>query len=178
MVSQSAVVWNVNMGSELTPSDNFVGAATENTQNSTWNSLTSVPQTAMVLQDSTGSSAAGVTLDITGDDVRGQNLNSGAEIFNSWIGGLGHTANMTLKGLSITHSYDLIIYSDWWWKNGDSYPVSQTIGTGMTGTIYMNRILTGDRWDRPRADRRHQPRKRGNGSGQCGQLVSHHGPRS
>ena len=143
MVSQNTIVWNVNIGNQLTPSDNYVGAAPENTQNSTWNSVTSVPQTNMALQDSTGSSAAGVTFDITGSNVGNQNLNSGDEIFYSWIGGLGATANMTLKGLSITHSYDLIIYSDWWWKDGNSYPVSQTIGGGLTGTIYVNRILSG-----------------------------------
>ena len=143
MVSQSTTVWNVNIGSQVTTSDNYVGAATENTQNSTWNSVTSVPQTTMALLDSTGSSTAGVTFDITGSNVGNQNLNSGDEIFYSWIGGLGATANLTLKGLSISHSYDLIIYSDWWWKDGNSYPVSQTTGTGLTGTIYLNRILSG-----------------------------------
>ncbi len=143
MVSQNMTVWNVNMSGQITTVDNFVGAAPENTVNSTWNRVTSVPQTAMALKDSAGATTAGVTFDITGSNVAAQNLNSGPKIFNGYIGGLGATANMTLKGLSISHSYDLIIYSDWWWKNGDSYPVRQTIGTGLTGTIYVNRLLSG-----------------------------------
>ena len=143
MVSQNIAVWNVNMSGQITTVDNFVGAAAENTVNSTWNRVTSVPQTAMALKDSAGATTAGVTFDITGSNVAAQNLNSGPKIFNGYIGGLGATANMTLKGLSISHSYDLIIYSDWWWKNGDSYPVRQTIGSGLTGTIYVNRLLSG-----------------------------------
>ena len=137
-------VWNVNFGSQITPSDNYVGAAVENTQNSTWNSITSTPQAAMALADSTGSSAAGVTLDLTSSkNISTTNLNGGDEIFFSYIGGAGATSDLTIKGLTMIKTYDLIIYSDWWWKNGDSYPVTQTAGTGLTSTIYINRILSG-----------------------------------
>ena len=49
---------------------------------------------------------------------------------------------MTLKGLSITNTYDIVFYSDWWWRNGDAFPMTQTIGTGSSGTIYLNRITS------------------------------------
>jgi hypothetical protein len=51
---------------------------------------------------------------------------------------------MTIKGLSMSKTYDIVIYSDWYWKDGDSgYPVTQTLGTGLVGTIYVNRLLGG-----------------------------------
>ncbi|MCX6873755.1 MAG: hypothetical protein NTW21_08100 [Verrucomicrobia bacterium] len=137
-------VWNVNFGGSITPSDNYVGAAPENTPNSTWNSVTTSPQTAMALADSTGSSAAGVTLDLRGPGIGGHSLTSGDKIFANYIGGLGATVNMTIKGLSPSGTYDLIIYSDWYWNDGNSgYPVTQTVGTGLTGTIYVNHLVGG-----------------------------------
>ena len=102
-----------------------------------------MPQTSLLLADSTGITTAGVAFDIIGSNVGNQSLTTGDKIFTGYIGGAGATANMTIKGLSMTNSYDLVIYSDWYWKNGDAYPVSQTIGTGMSGTIYLNRILSG-----------------------------------
>jgi hypothetical protein len=50
---------------------------------------------------------------------------------------------MTLGGLTIAKTYDILFYSDWYWKNGDSLPITQTAGTGLTGTFYLNRILSG-----------------------------------
>jgi hypothetical protein len=143
VIPQNTTVWNVNMGGQITTADNYVGAASENTPNSTWNRVASVPQTNMALKDSTGATTAGVTLNLTGSNVAMQNLLSGDKIFNGYIGGAGATANLTIGGLSATNSYDVIIYSDWWWKNGDSYPVRQTIGTGLASTIYVNRLLSG-----------------------------------
>ena len=144
LAAEASPVWNVNMGnSQITTADNYVGAAPENTRNSAWNNIASVPQAGLLLADSAGNTAAGVTLNMIGTNVGNQALISGDKIFNGYIGGAGATANMTIKGLSMTNSYDLVFYSDWWWKNGDAYPVRQTIGNGLTGTVYLNRILSG-----------------------------------
>nr|MCU0794904.1 autotransporter-associated beta strand repeat-containing protein [Akkermansiaceae bacterium] len=138
-------VWNVqfasNSGNQITTTENFIGAATENTANSTWNRVATLPQTAMALKKSNGENT-GVTLDFTGGNIGTQNLINGAKIFNSRVGG-GTTSTLTLKGLSVANSYDLVIYSDWWWKNGDSLPITQTAGTGLTGTFFLNRVLSG-----------------------------------
>jgi hypothetical protein len=75
-----------------------------------------------------------------------QTLNSGPEIFNEWTTGAGTTVfTMMLEGLSTAPgiTYDLIVYSDWWWNNGANFPVAQTVGTGLTGTVYLNHIKTG-----------------------------------
>ncbi len=136
-------VWNVQFadaGNQITTADNFIGAATENTANSTWNRVASVPQAGMVLKKSTGENTS-ITLDFSGGSLGTQNLLSGHKIFNSRAG--GGTCNLTLKGLTIANSYDLIVYSDWWWKNGDALPVTQTSGSGLTGTFFINRVLTG-----------------------------------
>jgi len=142
-------VWNLQVaneaGNQITTANNFMGAAAENTANSTWNRVATLPQVGMLLKNSTGSDTAGVNIDLTSSDgasVKTQNLNSGDKIFNSRIGG-GVSVNMTLKGLSITNSYDIVFYSDWWWKDGDAYPITQTIGSGLVGTIHLNRVLSG-----------------------------------
>ncbi|MCF7674158.1 MAG: tandem-95 repeat protein, partial [Akkermansiaceae bacterium] len=134
----SPKVWNVNIGSELTTSDNFIGAATENTANSTWNNVGIVTNQALV--DSTGA-AGTVTLTFGGGaDNLGNNTITGPEIFATW---LKHSANttpiaMTLGGLGPANTYDLVIYSDWYWQSGEPFPVTQTAGTGMSGTVTLN----------------------------------------
>lgn len=138
-----STVWNVQLasqvGNQISPADNFIGAASENTAGSSWNRIASLPQTNMALVDST-SANLGVALDMTSSNSIGtQNLTSGHKIFNSYVGGLGATSQLTLKGLSMTNAYDIVIYSDWWW-GGDAYPVSLTKGSGLTETIYINRI--------------------------------------
>ncbi len=137
-----STVWNLQIASQsanqITTAENFIGAATENTANSTWNRVASLPQSGMILKDSAGV-ITDVTFDMTSSNSIGtQNLTSGNKIFNSWVGGAGATSNMTLKGLSIANSYDIVFYSDWWW-GGDAYPISQTIGSGMSGTVFINR---------------------------------------
>ena len=138
-------VWNLQVASQaanqITEADDFTGAAAENTENSTWNRVAALSQADMPLLDSTGSAASGISLDLTspeGAAIGTQNLNSGDKIFNSRIGG-GVSANMTLKGLSITNSYDIVFYSDWWWGFG-FYPITQTLGTGSGGTVFINGI--------------------------------------
>ena len=137
-------VWNVQLASDsanqIATGENYIGAATENTANSTWNRVASLPQTGMALKNSTGATT-GVTLDFSGGSINTQNLISGDKIFNSRVGG-GSTSTLTLKGLSLANSYDLIIYSDWWWQNGDALPITQTVGSGLTGTFFLNRRLT------------------------------------
>lgn len=142
LTAEASTVWNVNFGKDrITPTDNFVGAASENTQNSTWNNIDSVPQTHLLLADSTASTAAGVTFDIVGSKVGNQGLKTGDKIFTGYIAGAGSTATMNFKGLSMTNSYDLVFYSDWYWQ-GEAYPVKQTVGTGMSATVYLNRIAS------------------------------------
>ncbi|OYV04660.1 MAG: hypothetical protein CFE26_15700, partial [Verrucomicrobiales bacterium VVV1] len=107
-------VWNVQLasqsGNQITTTDNFIGAATENTANSTWNRVASLPQTGMVLKRSSGDNT-GVTLDFSGGSIGTQNVLTGDKIFNSRVGG-GSTSTLTLKGLSMANSYDLVVYSD------------------------------------------------------------------
>jgi hypothetical protein len=67
--AHAATVWNVNIGNEITPSDNFVGAAPENTPNSFWNSATPGTIAAstsynLALNDSTNT-ATSATLTLT-----------------------------------------------------------------------------------------------------------------
>jgi hypothetical protein len=143
------IVWNVNIGNEITTGDNFKGAATENTTNSTWNSVINpLPKTNVALLTSSGLTSP-ARLDISAVNggnnfgMASRDITTGPEIFRSYIGGAGSIVTMLLHGLPANHTYDLIIYSDWYWKNGDSgYPVTQTIGTGLSGTIFTNRIFT------------------------------------
>jgi hypothetical protein len=141
-------VWNVNMASNqaidtITTSENYFGAAPENTANSTWNNIVTSAN-GIALADSTGSNSVGVTLDLSalqgvtplnpyGPGVPG----TGDEIFNTYLSGGGVTSNMTIKNL-LAGTYDLIIYADWYWGGSVAYPVTQTVGTGLTGTVYVN----------------------------------------
>ncbi len=140
-----STVWNVQFasssGNQITTADNFIGAATENTANSTWNRVATLPQTGMVLKKSTSENTS-ISLDFNGGSLGTQNLLSGSKIFNSRVGG-GSTSTMTLKGLTIANSYDLVVYSDWWWKNGDALPITQTSGSGLVGTFFINRVQSG-----------------------------------
>ena len=89
--ARADVVWNVNIGSniavgqgsEITTGDNYVGAATENTTNSTWNAVNN--NSVFNLLDSTGTSGT-VTFDVT-DDIQFGNAGGtdGDKIFKSWI---------------------------------------------------------------------------------------------
>ena len=137
--ANALTVWNVNVGTEINETDDFVGGATENTVNSTWNSIPSANQTGMALKNSKGA-ATGVTLDFTGTRPSGPvygTSGTGLEIFRTYAGASSVTVNFTLKGLDNSATYDLIIYSDWQWGNVN-YPVAQTKGTGMSGTIWIN----------------------------------------
>lgn len=147
--AHAATVWNVNMAingapiTQITTVDNYIGAATENTTNSTWNNITGLA-TGIALADSTGSLSAGVTLDLSALQS-GNPLNptwpgsagTGDKIFNAYLSGLNVTSNMTIKNLP-TGTYDLIIYSDWVWGGSVAYPVTQTLGTGLSGTAFVN----------------------------------------
>jgi hypothetical protein len=146
--ASAATVWNVNVGNStvgssnaITTTDNYVGAATENTANSTWNGISNTDLTT--LADSTGDNIAGVTFKITADpssaiDFGGQNI-TGDEIFNTWIkdNGNNDTFDITFGNLSTTASYSLVVYSDWFWGS-NAVPVEQTAGTGLTGTFTIN----------------------------------------
>ena len=135
-------VWNVNIYTQITTGDNFVGAAFENTANSTWNRVTSAPQTGMALADSSGSTTAGVTLDLTGS-VKSQGITSGPKIFSGFLKGNDPVnSTITINGLSPSDTYDVVVYSDWYWGGSQAYPVSQTAGTGLTGTIWVNHLTS------------------------------------
>ena len=141
-------VWNVNIGDEITTGDNFAGAAPENTvPNSFWNSVTTALPTGLALADATASNSAGVTLTLAGTFGYGDqsDIITGPEIFGTWIKSNDNLTplTMTIGGLSASKTYDFIIYSDWYWKNGDALPVTQTAGTGLAGTVYVNRLLEG-----------------------------------
>jgi hypothetical protein len=146
--AHASTVWNVSMAGtgaayNISTIDNYFGAATENTANSTWNNIVTSAN-GIALADSTGSNSAGVTLDLSA--LQGENpINpygpgvpgTGDEIFNSYLSGGGVTSNMTIKNLP-AGTYDLIIYADWYWGGSVAYPVTQTVGTGLAGTVYVN----------------------------------------
>lgn len=143
--SANATVWNVNIGqgtepggaNEITTADNFVGAAIENTANSYWNPLTEA-QTGLALRDSTNAST-GVTLDWDGTFFSQQGQPN-AEIFTSY-GGWSQNVTMTLNNLTPGSTYDLVLYSYWGWGAG-SRPITQTLGSGLSGTFFINSATT------------------------------------
>lgn len=147
MTANAQTVWNMNVGRntgpgetfEITTGEDFQGAATENTVNSTWNPV-SAAGTGIALKDSTGA-ATGVTLDFGdpdgGDDFVDSNI-AGHEIFDSYFGGGGIDCTVTLNGLDGSATYDLVVYAAWKFNADNSTAVSQTAGAGMTGTIYIN----------------------------------------
>ena len=160
-MAHSATVWNVNLGDSaaigagarvITTADNYVGAAAENTANSTWNAISvtnnAVTTTgAVALSTSTGTVST-VTLSISGGL---NNLNSGSntlttgdEIFYTWFKVNGNVGPMTvtfagLPTLGAGESYALVVYSDWFFPTGGNMPITQTVGTGLTGTFNLNR---------------------------------------
>jgi hypothetical protein len=149
--AHSATVWNVNIGSEITTSDNFIGAAPENTVNSTWNSVLTATPSNQALSDSTG---AATTATLTLTPPAGKTMNyggfapvTGLELFSTWMKTSDNATpfTMTIGGLSSSPgiTYDLIVYSDWFWKGNDYFPVTQTVGSGLTGTVYLDQISTG-----------------------------------
>jgi hypothetical protein len=144
-------VWNVNIGPKITTSDNFVGAAPENTVNSTWNHATpNNPFTSysIPLADSTGA-ASTATLSLAGTVDINYSENypdiAGPDIFDSWSKTSGNATpfTMTIGGLVPGSTYDLIVYSDWHWKGNDWLPVTQTVGSGLTGTVALDQISSG-----------------------------------
>jgi hypothetical protein len=151
--STATTVWNVNFHNLINTSANFLGAAPENTTDSTWNriggSANSLPVTASALLTSTGE-ASPVTMDLNAanfggaarTNTGGQTIPGGPVIFNGFIGGDLATSNLTLNGLDPARSYDLVIFSGWWWQNGDiSLPVLQTIGSGLGERIFVSRYV-------------------------------------
>ena len=94
----------------------------------------------MALADSTGSTTAGVTLDLTGW-VKSQGLTTGDKIFSGCLQGNANVnTTLTINNLNPAGTFDLIIYSDWYWRSSDPYPVTQTVGTGLTGTFWVNHM--------------------------------------
>ena len=147
-LAHAAPVWNVNIGSEITTSDNFAGAAPENTApNSFWNSVTTATPSNQALSDSTGAaSAATLTLTPPGPmNFGGHAPVTGLELFSTWIKTADNSTpfTMTIRGLSSSKTYDLIIYSDWYWKGNETFPVTQTVGTGLSGTVTLDQISSG-----------------------------------
>ncbi|MFK7790610.1 MAG: PEP-CTERM sorting domain-containing protein [Phycisphaeraceae bacterium] len=139
--TSAATVWNVNMGNNVDASDEFLGAAPENTT-STWNSITA-NGSGQALVDNTGSAAAGVSLDLSGTGFGSGNI-AGFDIFDSWTKSSDNSTEfaLALNGLNDGATYSMVIYSDWFWKNGSSgMPVTQTTGGGLGSTIYVNREL-------------------------------------
>ncbi|MCH7228954.1 hypothetical protein [Haloferula sp. A504] len=144
----SGQVWNVNIGDSIDESDDFVGAAPENIGNSSWNSVTQANYTDLPLADSTGSTAWGVTMDLIGAITYGNFApltGTGDEIFDVWVKSPDNATpySLVLGNLDPVATYDLVVYSEWFWKNGQALPVAQTAGTGLGGTIYVNRDVSG-----------------------------------
>lgn len=141
--ANAATVWNVNIGNEdLT---GYQGAATENTAGSTWNPVTTTASTT--LADSTGDNSAGVTISMATTDVIGFSTTgetTGDQIFKSWMKDNGNNDpySVTFGGLSAATTYDLVIYSGWYW-GPEGVHVAQTAGTGLAGTFIINSLDMG-----------------------------------
>ncbi len=155
-VAPSVTVWNVNFHNQITTGANFIGAATENTAGSTWNKIggatNSLPVTARLLADSSNVTTAGVTMNLsavqngTAKTNTGSNtITGGLTIFNGHIGGDTTSTTLSFNGLNPGRTYDMVIYSDWFYRNGGNsgLPVSQTLGTGLSGRIFVNRQNVG-----------------------------------
>lgn len=148
--AHAATVWNVNIGTQITTSDNFIGAAPENTVSSTWNSVTTPAPVNQALVDSTGAASAATLTLGGGADQMGTytyaafTAITGPEIFETWLKHNGNSlpVAVTFGGLNTGDTYDLIVYSSWVFDNGTAVPISQTVGTGMAGTAYVNNLLS------------------------------------
>ncbi|MBX2852118.1 MAG: PEP-CTERM sorting domain-containing protein [Phycisphaeraceae bacterium] len=152
--ASAVTVWNVNVGdasvnggNKIETSDNYQGAATENAATaSTWNAVNTLGPNALV--DSTG---AGTTATLTISPASGSGFNfgnasltSGDEIFNTWIkdDGNNEAFTVTFGGLNASATYDLVIYSEWFWDNGDGgLDIDQTAGIGLADTFTLNRLI-------------------------------------
>ena len=139
-------VWNVKFGNLNL--GNFAGAAIENaTPNSLWNSITTPTPSNQALSYATGDPST-ATLTVTAAmpiTLADYAAVSGIQLFSRWIkmnSNSGIPFTMTVGGLSASATYDLIVYSDWFWNDGDAFPVTQTAGTGLTGTVYLDQITT------------------------------------
>ncbi|MDG0994338.1 MAG: PEP-CTERM sorting domain-containing protein [Akkermansiaceae bacterium] len=149
--ANAATVWNVNVGNEvdtsheITTADDYVGAATENTANSTWNPISSTVSTT--LADSTGDSSAGVTIGMSSGVDFGVTVQiEGDEVFKTWMKDAGNdeSYSVTFGGLSTSPgtSYDLVIYSGWIW-GPEGVHTAQSEGTGLAGTFVINSLAMG-----------------------------------
>lgn len=147
-----ATVWNVNIGNEINTSDNFAGAAAENTPNSFWNSVTIGTPTNQALSDSTGATTTATLTLAVPVRVPPLTINpagyapvTGIELFSTWLKSSDNATpyTMTIGGLSASKTYDLIIYSDWYWKGNETLPLTLTAGTGLSGTVSLDQISTG-----------------------------------
>lgn len=146
-VSAATVVWNINTGAAsggnaITPGDNVIGAAPENTANSSWNNFAS-PQSATALVDSTGaSSSVSFSMSSPGGGLNSNGrTNVGSKIFSSWMkdDGNNNPVNISFSGLSNdpTTSYSLLIYGVWQF-GPEVVELSQTTGAGLTGAFLFN----------------------------------------
>ena len=152
----AATVWNVNIGGpvgsgatyEITPGENYQGAATENTANSVWNPVNSPGPTALLTSTGAASGASiAVTTPAGGIGFNSTAGTTGDEIFKTWAkdNGNNNPFTATFSGLSTDPgtTYSLVTYSGWFWgngANGDEIGISQTAGTGLAGFFALNSI--------------------------------------
>ena len=112
-----------------------------------WNSVTTATPSNQALADSTGAASA-VTLTLTPPGAMNYGDHApvtGLELFSTWIKTADNSTpfTLTIRGLSPVVTYDLIVYSDWYWKGNETFPVTQTVGTGLTGTVTLDQISSG-----------------------------------
>ena len=92
--------------------------------------LSLIPVTALLV-----SSANASKTPLTGDQLFATYVKStdNATAFSVSIGGLTSGA-----------TYDLIVYADWYYNGAAGTPVTQTAGTGLTGTFVVNHSTVSD----------------------------------
>jgi alpha-galactosidase len=153
----STRVWNINLGNstvtgtnQIATTDNFIGAAAENTANSIWNGI--APASGVVasttLNDSTGSATNSPTFQgsTSGGQLGSNNntLNPGDKIFRTWVKDDDnvHAFDFTFGNLNSASTYSLVVYSDWTFDSGTGgMNIVQTAGSGLTGTFVLNRYI-------------------------------------
>jgi hypothetical protein len=155
----ATTVWNINVGDssvsstrQITTSDNYIGAAPENTANSTWNAISvsnnavTTPGTVALVTSTAASSTVTINISSGSNNLNsgGNDLTTGDEVFSTWFKVNGNTGPMTvtfasLPTLGAGQAYALVIYSDWFFPTGGNMPITQTVGTGLTGTFNFNR---------------------------------------
>ena len=149
----ASTVWNVNINGSIA-GGTYQGAAPENNGSQIWNNVNSDGITALVNGEGDGGAGVSITITPTGGSsigFGGANV-AGDDIFDSWMkdGNADGVVNddlfiVSFGNLNPAYTYGLVVYSDWFWKNGNGgQEITQTVGTGLASSFFLNRYVGGE----------------------------------